>query len=271
MSRHEFTTLQKSSNVVWMPTTLNESPENLPAVKTPQTYYRSQAFTAQAGANRLIACAYPLLTLATRLCETTSHPDLIYLNQTLLHEIRVFESQALASAYRQSAITIACYFLCVLLDETIMNSSWGKAWQHCSLLTFLHHEELSKERVFHIMDRLLQHPSQHLDVLELAYFCLSFGLKNPSQQNPSTEFLEKLDKIYRCIREERGEISQGFVIQEQMSPHTETRKQRTRFSLSLAMFFSISLAAIAYCAFCYGLKWASTPLAQELALAASGS
>lgn len=266
MSRHEFTTLQKSSNVVWMPTPLGESDENLPAEKATQTYYRSQAFTAEGGANRLIACAYPLLTLVTRLRETTSYSDLIYLNQTLLHEIRVFENQALASACRQSTITIACYFLCVLLDETIIHSTWGKAWQNYSLLASLHHEELSKERAFHIMDRLLQHPSQHLDALELAYFCLSFGLKNPNQQNPSPEFLEKLDKIYRCIREERGEISQGFLVQEPISPHAEVKKQHTRFSLSLVTFLSISIAMIAYGGFCYGLKGVSTPLAQEIIL-----
>jgi type VI secretion system protein ImpK len=266
MSRQEITTLQKNSNVVWMPTALGESHEKFPIARVNQTYYRSQVFTTQVSVNALIAAAYPLLTLATRLCETTKYHDLTHLYQMLLHEMRVFENQAKLKGYRQNLITIACYFLCVLLDETIIQSHWGKAWQHFSLLASFHHEESSKERVFHVMDRLLQHPSRHVEILELVYLCLSFGLKNHRHQNPSAELLEKLDKIYHYIREERGEISQGFLVQAQTPLPFKTRKQQTRLSSSLVMLFSASIATAAYYAFCYGLKLISAPLTQQLAI-----
>lgn len=152
MSRQEFMTLQKSSNVVWMPNTSTEEHEQLPANQAKQTYYRSQAFTAYAGINPLIACAYPLLTLATRLCQTDEYHDLTHLYQMLLHEIKVFEHQTALHSYRPSSVTIACYLLCALLDETIMQTKWGKSWKNCSLLAALQHEEPCKERVFQIID-----------------------------------------------------------------------------------------------------------------------
>lgn len=266
MSRREFNALQKSSNVVWMPTTLSEGSTELPTNQATQAYYRSQAFTANAGINPLISAAYPLLTLATRLSFAKQYHDLTHLHQMLLHEMKVFEHQAREKEYRQSVITIASYFICILLDDTILQCSWGQTWEHCSLLTALHHEESSKERIFHILDRLLQHPSQHLDVLELAYLCLSFYPQNANQQNPPTEILEKLDEIYHCIREERSEIAQGFLVQSPILPSNGSIQKQRGLSLFTTLLISTGIVAITYYIFSFSLKLLSGTLVQQLSL-----
>lgn len=266
MSWQEQTALQKNSNVVWMPTTLGENQGKHADNRVDQAYYRSQAFSAHVGINPLVASAYPLLTLATRLTALEEYHDLTHLYQMLLHEIKVFENQAAEKEYRQSSITIASYLLCSLLDETIIQLKWGKTWEHCSLLTAFHHEEPSKERVFHVIDRLLQHPSQHLEVLELAYLCLSFGLKNTEHENSTSEFLEKLDKTYRCIREERGEISQGLLVSEHPASPTKGIKRQYNLTPPTTLFISIGILAVAYYAFSYALKLLATPLIQQLSI-----
>lgn len=266
MSWQETAALQKKSNVVWMPTTPDEGHGKRPDSRIDQTYYRSQAFTAHVGINPLVASTYSLLTLATRLSAVEEYHDLTHLHQMLSHEIKVFENQAAQKEYRQSAITIASYLLCNLLDETIMQLQWGKTWQHCSLLTAFHHEEPSKERVFHVIDRLLQHPSQHLEVLELAYLCLSFGLKNTEHENSTAEFLEKLDKTYHCIREERGEISQGLLVSAHPISHNKKIKRQYSLTPPVTLFISMGILVVAYSIFSYGLKLLATPLTQQLSI-----
>lgn len=258
------TILQKNSNVVWMPNLLEEKAGNLPAPQVNRPYYRSQAFKATVAINPLVAAAYPLLTLATRFCNVQKYGDLSHLYQMLLHEMRVFESQASHQGYRESIITIASYLLCVLLDETIIQSNWGKGWQQSSLLAVFHHEDLSQEHVYQIINRLLQRPAHYLELLELTYLCLSLGLKNSHQHSTSPEFLEKLDKVYCCIREERGEVSQGFLVQAQPPLNTKVRKRRLAFSLPLTLLFSMSLVVVFYGAFSYTLKAASAPLIQQI-------
>lgn len=260
MSHQKFVSLQKSSNIG---TTIEPETTKLPRQKGSQPYYRSQAFTANIGVNPLIATAYPLLTIAARLCETPEYSDTAHLYQMLVHEIRVFENNARNKGYRQNVIIIARYFLCVLLDETIIQSSWGKHWEHCSLQAAFHHEGSSEEHVFDIIERLLQHAAQYLELLELSYLCLSFGLANPNQQGVSSEFLEKLDKIYQSIREERGEITRGFLANASHGD-LEQKKQKTHSSLPLTLLILTGIIIMAYGFFLYEIKLVSDPLTQQL-------
>lgn len=259
----EFASLRKRSTG-WVTKTFERNSKNLQPSSNPQAYYRSQAFLSNASINPLVAAAYPLLTIGTRLSEIEQYPDIAYLHQILTHEIRVFENQSQQQKYRQNVITIARYFLCLFLDETILQSTWGKTWAQCCLQENFHHEETSKERIFDIIDRLLSHPAQYIDLLEFVYLCLSLGLKNSQKQSLSTQFLEKLDKIYQIIREERGETSQGLLVQ-MHRPFTKIRPPRSKKSFSILLFLFISVLFFGYGFFCYGLKLASDPLLQQLA------
>lgn len=264
MSRQLIATLQKKSNVVWMKPTPDADGAQRALAKTHPAYYRTQIFTAHCAINPLVAAAYPLLTLATRLCASQSCENLIDLHQMLLHEVRVFENQAQQKNYRHSIITIASYLLCVLMDETIMATDWGKHWHDYSLFTAFHHQVIEQDQVFPLLDRLLQHPQQHLDVIELAYLCLSFGLKNPQLNHPSPEFLEKLDRVYRCIRDERGEISQGFLVKSNQYVQIKSNKIDARWWLPMTLLGSFSVITMAYLVYSHGLKVAAMPLVQSL-------
>lgn len=259
----EFTSLRKRSTG-WVTKTFERDYKNLPTTRNQQAYYRSQAFLSHTSINPLIAAAYPLLTIGTRLSEIEQYPDIAYLHQILTHEMRVFENQSQQQKYRQNVIIIARYFLCLFLDETILKSSWGKPWQQCCLQKNFHHEDTLGERIFDIIDRLLSHPAQYIDLLEFVYLCLSLGLKNPQQQNLPTEFLEKLDKIYNIIREERGETSQGLLVQTHHQ-FIGNHHRHTKKPFSMLFFLFTTALFVTYGFFCYGLKSASDPLLQQLA------
>ena len=81
----------------------------------------------------------------------------------------------------------------------------------------------------------------------------------------STDFLEKIDKIYRAIREERGEISHGFLVEELIHQPVTKNQKSAGWSYSHTLFFFTGMALVAYGFFCYGLNLASTPLMQQLA------
>jgi type VI secretion system protein ImpK len=270
MSRQEFASLKKSSNVVWRPKALRESHEKPARPENNQGYYRSQAFLTSHSVNPLVAAAYPLLTIGARLSELDQYPDITHLHQILVHEMRVFENQSRHREYRQNVVVIARYLLCVFLDEIILQSIWGKSWKQCCLQTTFHHEDTSKEHAFDIIDRLLSQPTQYIDLLELGYLCFSFGLKNKQHQNMPDDILEKLDKIYRVIREERGEISHGFLVEGLPHQPTIQPKNTSNRPFLLMLSFFTGIIIFAYGFFCYGLKVASDPLTQQL-IALSGN
>jgi len=61
----------------------------------------------------------------------------------------------------------------------VLNTPWGSQsnWGHHSLLIQFHNEAWGGERFFQIIDRLKQHLAQNLNLLELAYMCLSLGFE----------------------------------------------------------------------------------------------
>lgn len=262
MSSQELTLLEKDTNVIWMSHSGAESTDL--AQPSHQGYYRSQIFKATVAVNPLVAAAYPLLTLATRFQEIQKYSDLTQLHTLLSHEVRAFMSQAKNSAYRQNIVDIASYLLCSLLDQTIESMKWGKGWSTFSLLTAFHDEATSPDHVSQIVERLLQRSSEYLDVIEFMYICLSFGLDNLCQKSMSLESLDRLDRIYHCIQEERGEISHGFLVQACIKPPSQPTKRRIRCSVPLAAFFSVALIVVAYSILIETLKVASDPLLQQM-------
>src|SRR5438477_9511627 len=85
----------------------------------------SQVFDIQCAVNPLVAAAAPLLTIATQLREQQQSPD-SSLHQALCQEIKIFENKARSYSYRSPFVLAARYFLCALIDEVILNTTWGK-------------------------------------------------------------------------------------------------------------------------------------------------
>ena len=129
--------------------------------------------------NPLIHCSFGLLSLVTKLRKLPQHLAVGQLQQQVVGEIQSFENCALQKSASRSQVDIAKYFLCALIDETVLNTPWGHAggWSNNSLSNFFFHETIAGNKFFQFLDRLKQQPAQNLDLLELAYLCLSLGFE----------------------------------------------------------------------------------------------
>lgn len=180
---------------------------------------QSQLFTVSRTVNPLVAAAAPLLTLATRLGELNTSPELTKLYEQLCHEVSVFEYKAQSLGYKPQVVIAARYLLCSLIDETIQHSLWGEDsdWKEKNLLNSFQNERDGGERCFHILNRSLEDPILYFDLIELFYLCFSFGLegKHRGSRNGHDEITEIMDKLYQLIREHRGEPCRKLLIEHQ--------------------------------------------------------
>jgi len=134
---------------------------------------------AHASLNPLVQAAAPLLSAAPRLRATLRHPDPVALRAQLVESVKRFESVARAQGLPNEQVVAARYILCTLLDESASSTPWGGsgAWSSQSLLVHFHNEAWGGEKVFQLLPRLIENPTQHRNLLELIYAALSLGFE----------------------------------------------------------------------------------------------
>jgi type VI secretion system protein ImpK len=161
------------------------------------------------GTNPLITGSYSLLSLVPRLRNLPSHSAIKELRQSLFGELKGFENRVLQKGVSRNQVEIAKYLLCSLIDETVLNTPWGSqsGWGHNSLSSELFKKMWGGEEFFQILDRLKQQPAQHLDLLELAYLCLSLGFEGKYRYaKGSLHTLEKeRQELYLLIQRLKGD------------------------------------------------------------------
>lgn len=191
------------------------------------------SYEVSATINPLVTAAAPLLTLATQLQEQRHAPDLKTLHTTLCQEIKTFETKTRASGYSSTISLAARYFLCALLDEMIIHTLWGDHhWNAYTLLNTFQHESSSDERFFAILERSSEDAITNIDLLELAYLCLSMGYQGKYRKTSDNAALTTLmDKLYQLIREVRGEFSKCLFITPIVKPIFKPKRWYTRWRL----------------------------------------
>lgn len=200
---------------------------------SPQSYYRSKIYTANFGINPLIAAASALFTLAAKLHNSESYTDINGLYQQLIHEIRAFENNAQAQQYRSDTILVTRYILCSFLDETILNTSWGKIsnWERHRLLVTFHNEAQGGERFFMILERLSEDVAVHIDLLELIYICLSYGFegKYRNLEFGKIELETVTEKLFESIRYYRGDLKKDFSKLQKSIVHQKVKPKEKAY------------------------------------------
>lgn len=132
-----------------------------------------------ASLNPLVQAAAPLLSAAPRLRATLRHANPAALREQLVASVQRFEAAARAQGLPNEQVVAARYILCTLLDESASSTPWGGsgAWSSQSLLVHFHNEAWGGEKVFQLLSRLAESPTQHRHLLELVYVALSLGFE----------------------------------------------------------------------------------------------
>ena len=154
-----------------------------PAAAAPAAAPRVEAMSAElsaaAGMNPLVQAAAPLLAMAPRLRVMARHPDPAGLRNSLVEAVKRFESTVRAQGLPNDQVVAARYVLCTMVDEAASSTPWGGsgAWSGQSLLVLFHNETWGGEKVFQLLTRLADNPTQHRNLLELVYMALSLGFE----------------------------------------------------------------------------------------------
>jgi type VI secretion system protein ImpK len=160
------------------------------------------------GINPLVQAAASLLILAGRLREQISNADVENLHTQSVHEIRAFEERARRAAVPDEDVLAARYALCSVIDEAVLNTPWGaeSGWAARSLLVTFHRESSGGEKVFQIIDRVLNDPRRYLALLELLYVCLALGFEGRYrlEERGAARLTDIRHDLFRCIQSLRG-------------------------------------------------------------------
>lgn len=73
--------------------------------------------------------------------------------------------------------TYACFILCAFIDESLLNTTWGKEahWHKKTLTSVFYRNTIGGDKIFSILSKIKENPSSHVQLLEFIYICLSLG------------------------------------------------------------------------------------------------
>lgn len=219
------------------------------------------------GLNPLVSAATTLLTLVSKLRTTMQHSNVPDLHKRLTEEIKTFERVTRQGGMEGDSVLAARYLLCSVIDEVVLNTPWGagSGWSQHSLLSLFHQETSGGEKTFLILQRLLETPGTHLDLLELYYLCLSLGFQGKYRLLPrGNEQLEQIrENLYHTIESHRP------AWQGELSPHWEGSVKPQEYLknyIPLWVFASVVLAVLVltYSGFRYWLYQETAPVAETI-------
>ena len=219
------------------------------------------------GLNPLVTGATTLLTLVTKLRSTMKHDQVPDLHKRLTEEIKSFERNARNAGITGDTVVAARYLLCSVIDEMVLNTPWGASsgWSQHSLLSLFHQETSGGEKSFLILQKLLETPGTHLDLLELYYLCLSLGFQGKYRVMPrGNEQLEQIrENLYHTIESHRP----GW--ESELSPHWEGSVKPSEYLKNYIPLWVIAsvvmaLLVLTYSGFRYWMYQETTPVAESI-------
>lgn len=217
--------------------------------------------------NILVDSASVLISVFETTRKSLGHPNIEGLFQRLITEIKMFENRVSERGCKPEIVLAARYLLCAVLDEAVLNTPWGAEsnWSQRTLLSTFHNETAGGEKFFLILDRLRTSPMESLDILELAYICLSLGFEGQYKlSHHGRDTLEQIRAdLFGIIRLYRGEHERSLSPAWQGLGHI--RNSLTSYIPMWVVLVSAGMILLlAYSGFKYGLSLSSEPLVKYL-------
>ncbi|MCX9140165.1 type IVB secretion system protein IcmH/DotU, partial [Pseudomonas sp. DCB_PUT] len=119
-------------------------------------------------ANLMLDAASPLFGLVIRLRTLDDLPNLAYVHKTVQNQVSNIREEIQQHGYPIVHQEVYSYALCLYLDEAVMSRPWGNnsCWSHQPLLSIFHDETQGGEKIFVLLERVMQAPREFQDVLE---------------------------------------------------------------------------------------------------------
>nr|WP_126284906.1 type IVB secretion system protein IcmH/DotU [Burkholderia stagnalis] len=133
--------------------------------------------------NPLRESAHVLLLALANTPAALEPDDVLQRRKWLEQELRMFLGVCRELQLPSDDVVRASYCLSAALDEAAMQTRWGRGegtgteWQASSLAVAMGHDRQGGDRVFHVIDEVLNEPRGHLDLLELLQNVLDLGFR----------------------------------------------------------------------------------------------
>lgn len=200
------------------------------------------------GTNKLLELSVSLLGLAVRIRNMGSFEDVDKLHSRLSNEIANYQQECTALGYDDATTLAARYCMCSMLDESVLSQPWGadSAWPERPMLSIFHNETWGGEKVFGILDRVMDDSQRFMDLLELIYFCIALGFEGKYHvvHNGRARLDTLSEKIYQILEKSAGEAPTKLL-----SPDANIYAQKQRMSWripiwSVLVFFAAAIVGI---------------------------
>jgi type IV/VI secretion system ImpK/VasF family protein len=173
-----------------------------------QGYYRSKLFTLTSSTNPILAAASPLFSLLERFSVTQTLPPIEAARENIEHEWKSFRSKLASLNYVIELMSIAEYLLSATIDEFLGKTYLRLQGTPAQFMAFtpLSHDNIGpQQRFFDIVQHMKERANQYLDLLELAYYCLTLGFEGEyHQRTDGRATLDNLiQELYDMIQENR--------------------------------------------------------------------
>lgn len=163
----------------------------------------------------LTKLAEPILSILSELRRPQERVDLAKLRHRLTLEINSLTVKARNAQAPENKVLLLRYLLCAVIDEFVLDTPWGanSSWSAHSLLNAFHQDSAGGEKFFVILDKMQLEAINNIDVLMVAYFCLSLGFvgKYRVTQGGKDQLVKIKTKLYQVIVSHLGERELGFV------------------------------------------------------------
>ncbi len=245
-----------------------QSPQQSPP---PQQFNAAPAFSDKnklTGENRLLASCNDILVLAGNVRSLEPNNTIEQLRIDVDRLIMTFTNELEKANVAKEVVLTGRYIICCLLDELILSTPWGSEsiWSHQTLLGKYHNETWGGEKFFLIINKLLENPSQNIELIELCYVCLSVGFagKYKVSQQGQTE-LARISQILLQQIENHKPVDRDLSPQWVGIGNNQEKFSRRIPAWLVACFLGFIMVGV-YVALLSNIKSKVDPLYQDLEL-----
>jgi len=196
--------------------------------------------------------------------HSQEYRDIDFVMQKMKEEMNQFEVNLNKYGGDHRYLQIAKYMMCTFCDELIGNALWNKdsRWAEVGLLNYYYKESYGGDKFFQLIEKFTQEPMEYIDLLELAFVCLSFGFGGRYKQQNRLEELNILkEKIYKQTKGIKLRKEKFYIDH----PHaTRHYKLYSKLSDKVILGAVLLLVAVIYMVFTFQVESNENPLVDTL-------
>ncbi|WP_210668761.1 type IVB secretion system protein IcmH/DotU [Pseudomonas protegens] len=218
--------------------------------------------------NLMLDAASPLFGLVIRLRTLDDLPNIAYVHKTVQNQVSNIREEIQQHGYPIVHQEVYSYALCLYLDEAVMSRPWGNnsCWSHEPLLSIFHDETQGGEKIFVLLERVMQAPKEFQDVLEFLYYCFCLGLRGKHALDPKCEDIINalISRMHTVIRELRGPLPQEVCDPYTNVVHCPHRPRRWEWPWWSPLVISAVAMVCAYSYYSYRLDLLTAEVLESL-------